>query len=146
MELKYEAYLSNIENCPPEDYQSVERIAFRWVHKQCDEQDFIPLNLTKEPPPRILDNSDLHCMGYGLSFFDTHQNAIGRYLNITKKLREHLKNDFVNEKGDCVAELPLDVSDGIVGLPSEQKYGHFTFHESAGATLVSKVVAIRPVF
>jgi hypothetical protein len=52
----------------------------------------------------------------------------------------------MNEKGDCVAELSLGTSDGLAGLPFEQNYGHFTFHESASAVLVSNVVAVQPIF
>lgn len=73
---KYRQYLEKFPNCPSSDFEEVEREAYRWTHKPISPSDFTPVNLIKEPPPRMLDDSDKICMGYGLSMFDTLSNSL----------------------------------------------------------------------
>lgn len=145
MNFKYKNYLSNIKNCPPEDYAPTNRVGFRWVHQEPNEQDFIPLNLIKEPPQRVLDDSDLNCMGFGLSFFDSKANASGKFLSQLNRLRNHLKQGFLLEKGDAIAEIQLHERSGVANLPAPQNYGHFTLHEAEDSNLKSLVVQITMI-
>jgi hypothetical protein len=57
--LKYKESLEQYPNCPPEDYQEVEREAFRWTHNPFTDNDFKPLNVIviDEPPQRMLGGS-----------------------------------------------------------------------------------------
>jgi hypothetical protein len=52
------------------------------VHEDVNENDFSPLNALKVPPQRLLDRSDLMCIGYGLSLFDTLEKAKVRFQNL----------------------------------------------------------------
>jgi hypothetical protein len=138
---KYNTFLSEILNCPSDNFSQTEKIAFRWVHKNIDDSDFTPINLIKEPPQRILDDSDLHCMGFGLSFFDTKENAKGKFLSIFNRLREPLKIGFIAEKGNFIAEIILEKTDGVADNPVITNYGHFTFHEYENVELKNKVLS-----
>ena len=60
-EFKYAAYLYKLPNCPPITYKEVDINAFRWVFKDNLSDSFTPMNLLKEPPQRMLDDTDLIC-------------------------------------------------------------------------------------
>jgi hypothetical protein len=141
-ELKYTKLLSEIKNCPSDNFVSIDKIAFRWVHQNPDESDFLPINLIKEPPQRVLDNTDLLCMGYGLSFFNTKENARQKFLNLYERLRTPLQKGFLEEKGNFIAEINLEKSDGLSDAPSEHNYGHFTFFEFMETKLTTKINSI----
>jgi hypothetical protein len=138
---KYKTFLSEIKNCPPTNFLQTEKIAFRWVNEYIDERDFMPINLIREPPQRVLDNSDLNCMGFGLSFFDTIENANGKFISLYNRLRDQLKSGFIAEKGNFIAEISLEKNDGVADLPSHSNYGHFTFHEFENVDLKNKVLS-----
>jgi hypothetical protein len=144
--LKYQEFLALFSDCPPTEYAEIQQLAFRWVHGFKHHNDFVPLHRIQEPPPRMLDDNDKMCAGYGLSMFDSVAHAMVRYKTLYTKLREHLRIVFIEDKGDQVAELQLTVSDGIASLPSPHNYGHFTFHEYETADLRSAVRAIHPIF
>jgi hypothetical protein len=142
--LKYQAYLEKFPNCPPDYFVPVNRDGFRWVHKDVNENDFVPLNIKKEPTQRILDNSDSMCMGYGLSLFETLQQAMHRYLYLFKKKRALMKSIFIEDVGDHVAHLSINEQDGIADEPND--IGHFTFHEFAEVGLQKNVLSLHPIF
>jgi len=100
----------------------------------------MPINLIKEPPQRILDDSDLNCTGFGLSLFDSEANALGKLLSLFHRLRHHLRQGFLSEKGDAIAEIQLNENSGVASAPVPQNYGHFTLHEAEGSNLMSLVV------
>jgi len=142
---KYSDLLRQYSNCPPDDYKELSKLAFRWVHNHAQhENDFKPLNLIKTPPPRMLDDSDKMCMGYGLSWFNTCEEAIKKYETLYHKLRAKQKINFQEEKGDTIAQIHLDVRDGKGSDPNNE--GHFTFHEYVETNLSTKIVNFTAIF
>lgn len=135
---KYQELLARFPNCPPQSYVEVEQDAFRWVHKIKHENDFRPVNLINDPPPRKLDDSDYLCKGYALSLFDSLDNAIKTYKKRHRKTIEHFRKDFIDIYGECIATLKLSYSDGVAGELSS-KSGHFTFHEYESSSLSNKI-------
>lgn len=142
--LKYKQLLKEFPNCPPTSFVQVERQAFRWAHATICSNDFLPMNIISDPSPRILDDNDLMCMGYGLSMFDTKENALSRYKWVYEKLREHQQFQFVDDKGDSIALVELIKEDGLADDPN--KYGHFTFHEFDAVDLSKRVKYIYNIF
>jgi hypothetical protein len=140
--LKYSVYLRQFSNCPPRDFQEEERMAFRWVHASEHPNDFLPVNLIN--PTRVLDNSDLICMGYGLSMFDSHTGACTKYVALWKRRRAHLQVQMETDLGRHVAQLALMGSDGVSG--PVYNHGHFTFHEYEGVELSSRIVELMDIF
>lgn len=142
--LKYQFYLEKFPNCPPDNFRPVDRDAYRWVHKEIIENDFLPLNLIKTPPRRVLDNTDNDCRGYGLSLFDSLDNARNRFSSLFKKSRPNEKLVYIEDKGDHVALLKITKDDGVADLPN--KVGHFTFHEYMSTPLADKILSLHPIF
>ncbi|MFY0630723.1 MAG: hypothetical protein JXR05_10100 [Flavobacteriaceae bacterium] len=143
--LKYQEYLDRFPKCPPSDFSNDDLESFRWINEKPTESDFIPLNLIKDPPQRILDDSDLMCTGYGLSFFDTLVNAYNRYVSLYKKRREHLRNDFITDYGSSIARINLNKCDGLKGNYNTES-GHFTFHMYDDSSLISQIGEILNIF
>lgn len=144
--LKYIEFLTKIKNCPADDYFEFNGEAFRWIHQEEHENDFKPVNLINEPPQRILDDSDKLCIGYGLSLFDTLENANSKYKKEYTKRREHQRESFVINIGNCIATLGLENTDGIANQPVKENHGHFTFHEYENTDLRSKIKSIYNIF
>ncbi len=143
--LKYKEYLGKFPNCPPKSYNSFAISLFRWIRASCLENSFIPLNLLKEPPARLLDNTDKMCKGYGLSMFSSHELAYKKYKGLYKKKRGVSHEDYIAEKGDAIAELSISEHDGIYGDLNE-KSGHCTFHEYENTVLANSIVNIDKIF
>ncbi len=143
--LKYERYLEEFPNCPPAGFKEVEREAFRWTHNPLAANDFIPINIISEPPARMLDELDKMCMGYGLSLFDSLENSKLKYKKLHKNLRPHQKEQFKQDKGDCIAYLTLSMNHGIADIPNKNN-GHFTLHEYSGTNIESEVLNFFDIF
>lgn len=142
--LKYLVFLSLYPSFSTENYQEVEKDAFRWVHNPFSEEDFLPLNQIKTPPQRMLDESDNLHLGYGLSMFDSFENSFERYKKLYKKRRGNLKPLFIADKGDCIANLRLSKNDGIADEPNN--LGHFTFYEYEGVNLEKSITDVICIF
>ena len=142
---KYQVYLEKYANCPPTTYVRNNSNAFRWVHKDKIGESFIPLNLLKEPPPRMLDKNDSLCMGFGLSLFDSDLNGRKRYQKVFLSKRGLDRDSRIKEMGDSIAELNIKKSDGISGHQNFET-GHFTFHEFKGVSLPERIVRIVEIF
>lgn len=144
--LKYQKLLEQFPDCPGNEFEEVEKEAYRWVHKPLTDTDFLPVNIISEPPPRMLDDSDKMCRGYGLSMFDTFEDALGKYKKIFKKLRSHQRVQFKEGKGNYIALLALTKDMGIADEPNERNYGHFTFYEYANTDLQKNVSDLNEIF
>jgi hypothetical protein len=144
--LKYQRYLSAFPDCPPGHFQEVSRLSFRWVFGMENENNFQPLNLKPNPPQRILDETDMMCMGFGLSFYDSLKNAFGRYKSLYQKRRAHQRPQFINDKGAFIAAVSLDSHSGIADEPNITNYGHFTFHEYELINLNDKITKLTSIF
>jgi hypothetical protein len=143
--LKYQKYLDEFPNCPPIHYKELKENAFRWVFRHRLSDSFMPLNVTKVPPQRMLDDSELMCKGFGLSFFDTYAHAFARYEALYKRKRGVSHKAFMLEKGDSIAELEIIENEGIFGDINDEN-GHFTFHEFEETSLTKNVLTIEDIF
>lgn len=144
--LKYKQYLDKFPDCPSADFTEVERDAYRWTNNPLSPNDFIPVALISEPPPRMLDDSDKMCMAYGLSMFDTLVNSLSRYKKEYNRRRPHQREQFKQDKGSFIALVKLTKSDGVANIPNVNNYGHFTFHEYSETSLVTKVLTFNTIF
>lgn len=144
--LKYKKYLEQFPDCPPSEFKEIERDAFRWSNNPLSINDFIPVNLISEPPPRMLDDSDKMCMAYGLSMFDTLLNSLAKYQKEHDKRRPHQREQFKQDKGIYIALVKLSKEDGVADIPNENNHGHFTFHEYSEASLEGNILAFYNIF
>jgi hypothetical protein len=144
--LKYLEYLNKYPDCPPQNFKEVSRVSFRWIIAADHPNNFTPLNLGQEPPARMLDETDKMCKGYGLSFFDSLDNAFERYKSLYQKKRQHQREQFKEDKGTLIGEIKIDKADGIANEPDVYNYGHFTFHEYNDTNLNSKPANITNIF
>lgn len=144
--LKYLQYLEMFKDCPSSDFKEVDRDAYRWTRNPVTSNDFIPINIISEPPPRMLDDSDKMCMGYGLSMFDTLKNSINKYQKEYKKRRPHQREQFIQDKGSFIALVRLGINDGLADEPNPDNFGHFTFYEYYQAELINKVSYLYNIF
>jgi hypothetical protein len=139
MPLKYHSYIGKLKDCPPSSCQPRILTAYRFVfidpkHSQYS-NNFLPGFLIKPNRRKISHSDDFVCDGYGLSFFDSLQNARLRFEEMLKKnpkLRDTL--------GTHIAEGQIDPSDGVTTKSNDD--GHLTLHESDVADLPSKFTAI----
>src|SRR5690606_30122951 len=144
--LKYLQYLEKFKDCPSSDFKEVDRDAYRWTKNPVTPHDFIPINVISQPPPRMLDDTDKMCMGYGLSMFDSLKNSIDKYKKQYKRYRKHQREQFVQDKGCYIAKLSVCKNDEMADEPNEYNYGHFTFHEYQYTHLEHKVLKLYNIF
>lgn len=144
--LKYLQYLEKFKDCPSSAFKEVDRDAYRWTRSSVTSNDFIPINIISEPPPRMLDDSDKMCMAYGLSMFDTLENSIKKYQKEYKKRRQHQREQFVQDKGSFISMVNLSKNDGLADEPNQNNFGHFTFHEYYQTELKNKVLYLYDIF
>ena len=140
MTYKYQSYLENIPNCPPENYSAITKLAFRWLHETIDnDYNFQPVLL--QSPKRALNMNHLNqCKGYGLSFFDTANGAIDRYLELITS-----KPNLIDTLGNNLGEIYLTPQDGVCSEPETNNNGHFTFHEYKNTDLARKIIKFAPI-
>jgi hypothetical protein len=144
--LKYLQYLEKFKDCPSSGFKEVNREAYRWTRNPVTSNDFIPVNIIGEPPPRILDDTDKMCMGYGLSMFDSLEHSVRKYRKLYDKLRQHQREQFIQDKGNFIALLNLSKNDGLADDPNKGNFGHFTFHEYYHTELQKKVLSVYNIF
>lgn len=144
--LKYLHYLEMFKDCPSSDFKEVDRDAYRWTRSPVNFNDFIPINIINEPPPRMLEDADKMCMGYGLSMFNSLINSLNKYQREYKKRRHHQREQFIQDKGSYISLLKLAKNDGIADEPNEVNFGHFTFHEYIHTRLEHKVLNLYNIF
>lgn len=113
---------------------------YRWVSASPGQDDFLPLSVQKEPPPRILDDTDKHCMSFGLSFFLTFEGAIQKFQRERAR-----KSNFLKGKSGYIAQVKIEPSDGIGSAPQPFNFGHFTFHEYEGTDFSGKIAQIKQI-
>lgn len=136
---KYQMYLHEIQNCPPQNYSQRKFIAYRFVHKYIDHKNnFLPALLLK--PKRRLSTEHEKCKAYGLSFFNTLQNAKEKYRQLIKTNRQiHLNI------GTHIAEGVIVKADGIASL-AHRKTGHITFHEYVETDMQPKFSIVEQLY
>lgn len=138
MQFKYSAHIGAIEGCPPADYHNAEMTVYRWVHQGIRHpNDFLVVAMIN--PRRVNDPAiDLSnkCKGFGLSFYDSLQNAQKQYC---ARIAQH--RHLVESIGEYVAEGKVTKRDGVIS-PVDKRNGHLTFHEYAGVDLKEKFVVV----
>lgn len=134
---KYAEYINAIEDCPPTDYQNRTVTVFRWVHEEMDHpNNFLPVALIN--PRRVNATAiDLQekCALYGLSMFDSMNNARKRYRALTAQ-----NPRFPKTVGEYVAEGKLLQTDGVISSANQQ--GHLTLYEYEGIDLKTKFTIV----
>lgn len=143
--MKYQSFLDKLEKCPPEIYKESSCSAFRWIFSKNINNSFVPLNLIKEPPARMIDKDDLMCKGYGLSLFNALDKGKAKYMKLYNQKRGLTHDEFIIDKGNAIAELKITENEGIFGDLNAQN-GHFTFHEYEGVDLSKKIINISNIF
>lgn len=143
--LKYQEYLSKYNNCPSSDCIEKDKIFYRWVHKSPTDKDFYPTNCHPDIAPRIFDDSDVACLSYGLSVYETLDVARTRYIHeYNKRLRIDQKEKFILSKGDSIAELNIEKEDGLQCEPNI--YQHITFYQYEGCPFLDRINDIFDTF
>ncbi|MGH1363895.1 MAG: hypothetical protein ACRBF0_10085 [Calditrichia bacterium] len=118
---KYSEQISSLHNCPPTNYSPQATDAYRFVYKSNPERSYIPV--AKGNPKRINDRSDMKkCQAWGLSFFNTEENAIAKFEDLKRR-----NKNIAKTIGDSIALVKLEESDGVCSPVGEK--GHFTLHE-----------------
>lgn len=125
MVYKYENEISKIATCPPDGFVEDNREAYRFVKSNDMRNSFLPAALISSGRT-FKDNEK--CLAYGISLFDTFENAKRRkdalkkrHKNIEKKIGEEIaKGEIKPEHGKC---------------SSINTAGHFTLFENEGVVL-----------
>jgi hypothetical protein len=132
---KYQEYMENLAvQCPPLDYQPGEIQAYRFVFEASNKRasnNFLPALIIKPERQLNPDTPAIRCQGYALSLFDTQENAIGRYQQLTQK-RKALRKIL----GTHLARGLISTSDGVASQPDDS--GHFSLHEYTDTHLAEK--------
>jgi hypothetical protein len=140
MRFKYHTYVNNLTDCPPSHAYAQDLTAFRFVFNQIeDHRNFAPAYILK--PKRRLARDPHHktCRGYGLSLFDTVENACKFYADFVES-----SPNFPQTVGTHVAQGQINESDGIVTEPDVK--GHFTLYEFEHTNLYVKFQIVHQVY
>ncbi len=126
MQYQYQKEHQNILNCPPANYQPLDKVAYRWVFVGNEIRNF--QSQFEKNPKRFNDLSDLEkCEGTALSLFDTAIQAKDRFDFLKNKGTRPMGNKACQNLGTHIAEIQITVNDGVSEVPSDSK-GHFNHH------------------
>lgn len=120
---------NNLKDCPPKIYQNKKLIAYRFIYSEKHPNNFAPQYVKQ--PKRVLKKQpdNQKCTGFGLSFFDSEENARNFFIDLKEQLGW---SDAVANKaiGYFIAEGEICSTDGV---SSGIRYdGHFTNHPYKG--------------
>ncbi len=132
---KYQEFLDNFDNCPPNNFKEVEIKAYRWVFEECGFESFLPVLIIE--PLRKFGKDKLKCTGYAISMFEDKRNACLKYKKLTGNVPK-----FIEKVGTCIAEINLDTKDGVCSSPEMNNYLHFDLHPYFISELPKKVLSI----
>jgi hypothetical protein len=133
MNLKYQSKVGEFKNCQLDKFSERERQSFRWV--------FESINDSRNFKPRFFLEktiSQTSCIGWALSFFETHEKAKARLIRLTKS-----KELIFKKLGTHIASGQLAKNDGISDNSNE--LGHFSHFEYEDINLESKFTIIEKV-
>jgi hypothetical protein len=123
---KYQYFIEDFRNCPPNDWGAKNIDAFRFVFENLDDhRNFIPnsaRNPTRDNSPKYKDDSYGKCCGYALSFYDSLENAKKGYQAYKKSFPK-----FDRIAGTHIAKGQIRENDGVTSRVNES--GHFDLHE-----------------
>jgi len=131
-ELKYQELLLQFDDCPPQDYQAMNCLGYRFVFESDAQTNFLPV-LVKSPTRFQSDGDAIKCVGYGLSFFVTSESAERKFVKLKKAF------PMIHKKiGGLLAKVHITPSHGIVSTLSKEK--HFTLHEFKNAQWKCQII------
>ncbi|HEX2690787.1 MAG TPA: hypothetical protein VHN14_29425 [Kofleriaceae bacterium] len=132
MALKYEAELKlrPDQPCPRlTRYRQRNLTAFRYLHNEATDADFIPIAKIDGVKPKD------KCNKFALSFFVTLAQAAARYDDLVDRLGD--RDRAIERYGDHVGRIELSEADGICCDPDSS--GHFDLHEAADVDWSNRV-------
>lgn len=142
MRFKYQSEIESIPDCPPDDYKSQRLKAFRFVFEDTNHQNnFRPVLIIKPRRRKtgMFRRNTAKCQGYGLSFFDSLENAHQKYFKLIK-----IRPQLAKTLGTHIAEGVIDRTDGVVSKINRE--GHFTLHEFEQVDLKDKFSPVLEVY
>ena len=124
---KYLDDIKDITDCPPTSCTNKNMTAFRFVFEPNTDtenswKNFLPLKKIFPQRTDLNRNDNVKCSAYGLSFFDSENNAKIRY----NQLIENHPNIYKN-LGTHLAKVSTEQNDGVV--KEIDNNGHFDLHE-----------------
>ncbi len=122
---KYLDDIKDITDCPPTRCTKKNMTAFRFVFEPNTENEwknFLPPKKISPQRPLGNDNDKVKCAGYGLSFFDSENNAKMHYETMSKT-----RHNVHKSIGTHLAKVSIDQNDGVVTEINNR--GHFDLHE-----------------
>ncbi len=144
MSFKYQKHIEALfVQCPPFDYTSCKRVAFRFVFEETHNNyrnNFLPVLIIKPARKngRRFKKEPSKCRGYALSFFDTLEHIREQYAELK---RDHPNiSDII---GTHIAQGIIDKEDGVVSQIDHK--GHFSLHEFEGTQLQTKFRIVAPL-
>jgi len=142
MRFKYRKEIASIPDCPPDHYENRILIVYRFVFEDIsDERNFSPVLILKPKRihARMFRRDEAKCQGYGLSLFNTLENAQRKYLKLIKN-----RPKLAKKLGTHIAQGLIEESDGVVSPINRE--GHLTLHESEQADLKRKFRLVMEVY
>lgn len=124
--------------CPPDEFESMEIKAYRWVFNEITD----PMNFISQyhkKPKRFLGSTDEEkCTAMGISLFTSKEKAKERF----EFLKTSMGENVYIEIGTNIAEGTLNKGDGVSGHFNE-KTGHFTHHKGENVDYQAKFAIIE---
>lgn len=121
MKLRYQKDIDKIENCPSDNEKGNKELYRFILSNSIDENSFVPNSTIFKP------KFDKICIAWGLSTYDSLNNAEEALRNLPKKTREKFKAIAVGDISD---------KDGIKYLTKSK--GHYTLFPFKDVNLLSK--------
>jgi hypothetical protein len=132
VKLKYEAQLSICpeQPCPRMDgFKQGSRVGYRVLNWPCGQSDFVPVEFLPNCHPAHKGK----CDALALSFFNGPENARARFVDLLSRGADAK----ARMGGDQIGAVAIDPDDGIHCRPNKRS-GHFSLHESVGASFHEK--------
>ncbi len=127
MHFKYQSFIESIPECPPTKRVSGTFPAYRFVYADINNpQNFLP-PCVKKPNRQNVKGDAARCGGFGLSFYDTLENARASYA----ELKGRMSSNIYKAIGTHIARGQICEDDGVI--TEKTSTGHFELHEYAHA-------------
>jgi len=140
MRFKYHTYIHDLTDCPPTHAYAQEIEVFRFVFKQIDDQrNFAPVYILKPKRRHPKDPHHKTCSGYGLSLFNTLENACSRYADLLESIPS-----FPQTVGTHIAKGQVNNDNGVATEPNSD--GHLTLYEFEHTNLHVRFQIVHQVY
>lgn len=129
-----------LQNCPPDEYQGLQIVSFRFIYKDLSDKNSFSPALLKNPVRMNAKSDSGKCLGLGLSLFQDEQEAKKHFRYWIQK--KGIK--FAEDVGDHLAMIEIEIEDGVGSEPNAHNT-HFTFHEYAHTDLTKKISRVEKI-